>query len=1002
MAPKESSCNTSIPIKPNTCQNYFYSSTASFIREYKSNGFTILQLNTAGINSIKKFDKIKILLTRLKCNFDIILLGETKLKMNFPINLYHLNGYSALSCCRDSKNSGGGLLLFIRKGIVIYEVEKFSSSFEMICFKTKIDKKEIKFMTFYRQPIHSSYTPFLELLENKLRMEPHETIILGDINLDANMDNSDSKNFVRLLNSYDFSIMNTFKTRNASGRVIDHVISNFHNEYSMINSTVTNSISDHNLIVTQILNLATIRKKRKIQINKTDYKKLRQNFISLCNNTCLINEADPNLLAKNLVDITNKSISKSTYSKIITLKDLPLCAWYNNRIVEAIHEKDKISKKYRSKRCNINYKLKLHVASKKLDELIQIEKYKYINRSLDTKNSKLVWQNINNLLGRNNKDYECVLLNDQNELITNENEIAQMFNKFFINSVTSLKETCNNNFDGNLDTHMKSQKVSSTIMLEDTDDQEVLNAISELKNSSPGIDNIFSKTVKELSQEICPLMVQLINCIFNTGVYPECFKSGLTIPINKSGDKTNVADYRPVTMLSAYNKIVEKIILKRLQSFTLNHEKIIYSHQFGFRPKCNTEIAAVELIQYIQKSIDDRQKVSMISMDLKKAFDIVDLENLLSCLYDYGIRGRAHDLIKSYLVDRSQRVRIGNSLSDAISFSQGVVQGSIIGPWLFTLFINNISRLKVNGKILLYADDCVLINVHKLHEQVEPKICEDMKIIMKFLNKQKLILNESKTNVMIFHSTQARIQKPDNITIQLENDNDEHSKSITINRMMKTKYLGLIIDENLKWDEHVKHLENKLACTAGVLWKLKNRLSITLKKRIYAALFESHLNYMIPIWGSANENIINSLQVLQNRALRNLYNLDRHTNRVLMYTHMVGSFLPIRGIFFLNTTALMYKCIHSSIHTNISFELVDNAVLRSDPYWRPTTSKASFGARCITAVGPRMYNELVPGIQNSPHIHSFKWNVRVWLKNEARMELCLSSNFLKKYIKGST
>jgi hypothetical protein len=267
-----------------------------------------------------------------------------------------------------------------------------------------------------------------------------------------------------------------------------------------------------------------------------------------------------------------------------------------------------------------------------------------------------------------------------------------------------------------------------------------------------------------------------------------------------------------------------------------------------------------------------------------------------------------------------------------------------------------------------------------------------MKKILSYLNNQCLILNVSKTNFILFHSAHAKIDTEDKITVDLDG-----SGKCTFSRVKKVRYLGLIMDEHLKWDDHIEYLQSKIASIAGVLWKLKRQLSTIIKKRIYALLLESHIKYMIPICGSANDTAMKALQVTQNRALRNVYRIERLTNRVKMYTHQVDDFMPIRAIYFINTTALIYKCMHAKIHTNMVFTRVDNEITRSDSYIRPIRSRTLYAARSFLSIGVKMFNYVPNHIQNSQHVHAFKFFLCKYLKNEDFISICLSQRFLDKY-----
>lgn len=181
-----------------------------------------------------------------------------------------------------------------------------------------------------------------------------------------------------------------------------------------------------------------------------------------------------------------------------------------------------------------------------------------------------------------------------------------------------------------------------------------------------------------------------------TSSFPQSLKLAVVVLINKSQDYTNINDYRPISMLPVFSKIIEKCLLTRLKNFTHNLN-IIYNRQYGFRKRSNTEIAATELIDYIRIAIDDGKKLSAVFLDIRRAFDAVDIERLIQSLECLSIRDKPLQLISSFLSDRRQVVRIDSVKSTELTFSQGVVQGSMLGPCLFVLLFNQISNLNLNG-----------------------------------------------------------------------------------------------------------------------------------------------------------------------------------------------------------------------------------------------------------------------------------------------------------------
>jgi hypothetical protein len=524
-----------------------------------------------------------------------------------------------------------------------------------------------------------------------------------------------------------------------------------------------------------------------------------------------------------------------------------------------------------------------------------------------------------------------------------------------------------------------------------------LEIIASLKNSAPGIYGIKSVHVKAIANDIAPLFVHLINKMMENGTYPEVFKTAIVTPINKTGKTMDVNDYRPVSILTTFNKIAEKIIHKRLISFTNDYLKMIYKHQYGYRKRSSTETAALELRNDIQMALDKKMKASLVFMDLKKAFDIVDTRKLILTLNNCGIRGQALKLIEDYLKNRHQVVRINGFISSSKTFTQGVVQGSVLGSWLFLIFYNSIANLELNGKLFLFADDSVLVNVHKTGDKIEEAICNDMRKIMNYVNDKKMILNAEKTNFMIIQQQGTKPDETELIKIESCITDDTKINGIyCIKRVKEMRYLGLIIDENLKWEPHIRSVASKIANATGVLWKMRHSLPQETKKRIYTSLIEAHLNYMIVVWGSATENAIRSLQITQNRALRNVYNLDSRMSRKEMYKEHVEGHLPIRGLFFTKTAGFVFKVSKGLIYSNIKIERARTGS-RNKSYLRPTITRTVKAAKTVTSIGPRIYNSLPDDVKRSYHFAGFRYAIKQFMQQEKNIESCFSGGFLDKY-----
>ncbi|CRL03366.1 CLUMA_CG016746, isoform A [Clunio marinus] len=256
--------------------------------------------------------------------------------------------------------------------------------------------------------------------------------------------------------------------------------------------------------------------------------------------------------------------------------------------------------------------------------------------------------------------------------------------------------------------------------------------------------------------------------------------------------------------------------------------------------------------------------------------------------------------------------------------------------------------------------------------------------------KRKMILNNDKTKCVMFRGSRSRMQLPAMIEI---------GRGISIARISTFKYLGLQLNEFLKWSEHIKVIERKIASSNAILWKLRYSLPTETKKLIYDTLIQSYISYMIQVWGFANYKELSNLQIMQNKALCNTYNLPNRTNRVEMYTHLVESHLPIRGIAVLNTSCHVYKSLNNQTHTNIIHTEAgatrSNMTLRNNSSLRPVKIRTEMREKSIEFIGPSIFNEIPDEIKRSKHQYEFKWCMRCYLRNENFIGSCFDSSFFK-------
>jgi len=541
--------------------------------------------------------------------------------------------------------------------------------------------------------------------------------------------------------------------------------------------------------------------------------------------------------------------------------------------------------------------------------------------NLKTKTTKELWANLNTVCSfkskKSNRKVSRLQINDR--IITNTQEMADGFNKYFsqIGAEIALK------LDGDPgNTHLCFKQYchpsnQNSMFCEPTTKSEVLEIINGLQNNkSPGSDNIGSKLLKSVSYELIQPLTYICNLSFETGTVPDALKIGKVIPILKRGESMLPSNYRPISLLSVFDKILEKLMLKRLTSF-LNKNKILYEHQFGFRKRHSTTLALIEAIDNIYKLLDQNETVIGLYLDLEKAFDTVNHEILLYKLNNYGIRGTSYAWFKNYLTNRKQFVSLDGISSHLENISCGVPQGSILGPILFLIYINDMHNAVPERNIKLFADDAnIFIHSKTIQTTVDlTKRC--ITNIHSWCTANKLSINFNKTNFSVFSRT--AISNYAEITI------GRH----TIKRTTSSKYLGVIIDEKLNWSEHIEYIYNKLVRFTGIAYRLRSKIPVSFLKNIYYGLIHPNIIYGLEIYGNTTISHLDKLIKLNNKLLRILQFKTIETSNAILYRNYNS--LPIPSLFKYKILTLVHNFKHHKDKLPVLFKhyFTENSTVHS-------------------------------------------------------------------------
>ena len=600
----------------------------------------------------------------------------------------------------------------------------------------------------------------------------------------------------------------------------------------------------------------------------------------------------------------------------------------------------------------------------KLTNIIRTSKKDYFHKLLDQhrNNIKETWKILNGLIKKStrNAEYPNFFKKEEN-IIDNEMEIANEFNTFFVNVGPKLAGEIEEQREPDCLDERLVQMNKHSIFIGGVNEHEVLKIVNTFKNKkSTDSSNIDMMIVKEIIETIVTPFTYICNLSFQTGIFPNNMKTAKVIPIFKNGDKNQFNNYRPISLLSQFSKILEKLFVERLDSFIDKHH-LLTEHQYGFRAKRSTAMAVVELTENISTAINNKEYMVGVFIDLQKAFDTIDHNILFKKLYRYGIRGIALSWLKSYLSNRTQYVNLNGVGSETLPITFGVPQGSVLGPKLFILYINDICDALNDLKCVLFADDtslyCSGSDLNQLLQVVE----DDLKLLKKWFDINKLSLNINKTKFIIFGN--KKVHSPVKLTID----------STEIEQTTHIKFLGVIIDNKLTWKPHIDNVKTKISKIIAILYKMKNILNKKSLQTLYNSLLLPYLTYCVEIWGNTYKTIIHPIIILQKKAIRLVNQTDYYAStNPLFYTNRT---LKIEDLAKLNIGAIMYKAHNRSLPIQMQ-ELFEQRQcryeLRGTAIFKNAFARINAKERSLSVTAVNLWNKLDHDLKHCNSLKHFK------------------------------
>ena len=599
------------------------------------------------------------------------------------------------------------------------------------------------------------------------------------------------------------------------------------------------------------------------ELNRVDWSEVRENL------------ADPtaNSKAYSIFLAVFRSRFDYCFPKVkvkIKSQNHPRKEWMTSSLVKCCKKKSRLYKKYKSNN-NVVNKTKYLKYKNALKRLLIAQEKKYYADKLASFQGDLTrtWRTLNTLINGKASNLKKTFFDLAAGQTDDSKVIADNFNNYF---ATVGEQLASKIVKSNVNPHTYlTGAFASSFSVSPTTAAEIISITSQLSNkTSFGDDEIPLTILKSCINPIASILSDLINDSFLHGYFPDELKIAKVCPIYKSGPTSIVSNYRPISILPSMSKIYEKAMQIRLNNY-LKSKNILVRNQYGFREQYSPYMALLDIVDKITKSIEDGKVALAIFIDLQKAFDSLDHNILLQKLSHYGIRGTALNWFTSYLCNRTQYVVYGAVKSSTQEIKWGVPQGSILGPMLFLIFINDIVNCSSLLYFILFADDTNILCAGDTLSQAVKLANDELSKLATWFHANNLTLNVKKTNYILFGMAKHKALL-NTCIIYLCNQEIERVKS--------AKFLGVIIDEQLDWKLHIATMVSKVSKSVGIMYKIRCILDKKTLKVLYLSLIQPYLQYCVLLWGSAFKNALNPLVVIQKRALRviNFASYAEHTD----------------------------------------------------------------------------------------------------------------------------
>ena len=955
---------------PNSTSNSSSTSTntnISFPCNTKSN-IRIAHLNIRSLKSREHFTLLKD--SVVSNNFDIFTISETWLDSSVNNESIHIPGYTLYRQDRGPHKPGGGLCVYIKKNYKVSSLENVSSvsdnNFQQLWLKVQSRcYKSFVICTVYRPP--STPLNFIDDLANSLiesLLSGLDVIILGDLNCNLLQDNAESRALNDFCSTFNLTQLINKPTRaTENGESLIDVVMTTNEKLIASNDVLMSTISDHNLVYISL-------KLKKPRI-KPCYVTIRSYTNYSADNFLRdLSYAPFHIISlsddfNDQVDVFNE-LFLEVLSQHAPVKRVKIRSKPNPFITPEIRQLMRTRDQWRKLAGKTNdpfhwngYRFFRQEVKR---EIRVAEKVHVRTQILDSNgNSNSIWKIINRCLPRKQQDSFMAsedptgLANELNDFFTSVGSITAQKARDL-----SLHHGLNVNLDVPTPLHISTDVSPELFVLHQVTENQVERVIRSLpSNKAPGMDKISSRILKDSLPSTLTTITHIVNNSFVTNTFARAWKTAEVTPILKCGNPDVPNNYRPISLLPIVSKVTERLVHGQLMEHLIRNNKLA-AHQSGNRKLHSTETALLYVTDQLLQAMDNKKVSIMVLLDMSKAFDSIRHDILLSKLQNLDFSQGALDWFQSYLSNRQQCVRIGDAVSKVLPLEFGVPQGSILGPVLFTICVNDLLSVPKRCLSASYVDDC------KLYLSFSPAelptsilaLNEDLTRISQWCCKNSLLINPDKTKVLAVGLPQL-LKKLSSFSITL------FDKEITPVPVVKD--LGVLLDTRLSYNQHITEIASKCLFKLYQINRIKHLLDRKTLLLVINSFVFSKLQYCSTVWSNTSSSNIDKLQKVQNFAGRIILGLRK-------YDHISDGlrslkWLPIREKLILNDATMMHKCINKLVPDYLadmfkSRSQVHNRQTRSSGALDIPLCRLSTGQRSFAFRGAKLWNSLNDNIKS--------------------------------------